>query len=117
MKGERPAHAALIGDADRIDDGGKSPDTRCDDGRGALARTRIFRLPSGLRDGFVRCHHGELDEAIHLLLIFFWDRAIDIEAEFGIIRDVRHDAAGFHRQVGGDIVREGADAGLPRNQP
>ena len=111
-----PPHTTFICGANRIDDGREAADTGADDGRGALARTRVLRRPSGLRDCFIRRHHGELNEAIHLLLVFFRNGAIRIEPEFRIFNDVRHHAACLDGQIGRHVIRQSADAGLPCDQ-
>ncbi len=73
------ANAALVGRAHGVGDGGKSADTRCDDGCCALTRALVLRHPSGLGNRFVSRHQRELDEAIHFFLIFARRGAVDVE--------------------------------------
>src|SRR5258706_13992476 len=92
-EGGEPANAFAVGGADGVCDRRKSADTRRYHGCGALARSRVLRLPIGLRDRFFRRHEREQDETIHLALVLARGGTIRIEAAFGILSDVWHLAA------------------------
>ena len=113
-EGGEPTNAFAVGRTDGVCDRRKSADTRRDHGCGTLARSRVLRLPIGLRDRFIRRQERKQDEAIHLALVLARGDAIQIEAAFGIHRDVGDLAADLCTQVGRYRLGQRANAGPPR---
>src|ERR1700733_10731854 len=93
----------------------KSADTRCDDGRGSLALRVRLRFPIRLSDRFLRRGERELDEAIHLFLIFRWHELIRIKTVFFI--DRRNKSSNLARDIFCNALRNTPNSRPAFNKP
>ncbi len=78
-KGRQAPHTAGFGRAHGVGDNGKAADAGGDDRRRSCG-LGLIRQPAGLGDRFRSGRQGELDKAIHLLLVLGRDKTVDIEA-------------------------------------
>ena len=81
-------------------------DTRTDHHARTLFRFFIFRHPTGILYRLRCCSHGEMDEVIHLFLLFGSDPVVGIE--FTRIRAAFHFTRNARGQVGNIAQRNGA---------
>ena len=102
--------------AHRFGNGGKTTDTRGNDGCRAFLRLRRVRSPAGLGQGLIRRRQGEQDEAVHLALLLGGQQLIRIEAGLRVLGTVLDLAADTDRQVADQLRRQLSDTGLSGQQ-
>ncbi len=111
------ARPALVGGVHGLLHGGEAADPGADDGGGAIALGIAARSPARLRDGLVGGRQRELDEAVHPLVVFVVDDALEIETTFGILVDGRHHPGNLCGDVVDEIVRQSPYPGSAGEKP